>query len=87
LYDVQGADREFVVVDDACMCIRHELSAPVMYSAPVERWSRTLSRPMQVETAFSSTENIPPKPQHSSMREGSAISMPSTIVSRSRSFE
>lgn len=33
---MQGADREFVVVDDACMCIRHELSAPVMYSAPVE---------------------------------------------------
>ena len=48
------------------MCIRQELSAPVMYSAPVERWSWSLSRPMQTEVAASSTENMPPKPQHSS---------------------
>ena len=41
------------------MCIRQELSAPTMYSAPVAIWSFTLSRPMQTDTACSSTANIP----------------------------
>ena len=70
-----------------CMCIRHDESAPVMYSAPVSMCRRTLARPMATETAFSSTENIPPKPQHSSRRSGSMTSTPSTSDSRSRSFE
>lgn len=70
-----------------CMCIRQEESAPVMYSAPVAVWRATFARPMATETAFSSTENMPPNPQHSSRRSGSAISMPSTMASRSRSFE
>ena len=70
-----------------CWCIRHEASAPVMYSAPVAMWRRTLSRPIATDTAFSSTENMPPKPQHSSRRSGSTTSTPSTIASRSRNFE
>src|SRR3712207_5454994 len=69
-----------------CMCIRHELSAPVIYSAPVPIWSFTLSRAMQTDTACSSTANIPPNPQHSSVWEGSNTSTPSTRPSRLRNL-
>ena len=53
-----------------CMCIRHDESGPVMYSAPVAMWRSILSSPMRFDTSGSSTENIPPKPQHSSLRSG-----------------
>jgi regulator of cell morphogenesis and NO signaling len=38
------------------------------------------------ETASSSTANIPPKPQHSSLRSGSTTSTPSTKESKSRNL-
>ena len=50
-------------------------------------WRCTFARPIATETAPSSAENMPPKPQHSSRRSGSATSTPSTSESRSRSFE
>ena len=45
-----------------------------------------LVRPMQTDTACSSTANIPPKPQHSSIWLGSKTSIPSTRFSKSRNL-
>jgi hypothetical protein len=63
-------------------CIRHDMSGETMYSAPAARWSATLSWPILADTGSSSTENVPPKPQHSSTRSGCTISIPFTAPSR-----
>lgn len=65
------------------MCMRHEESGPVTYSAPVAMCLFIFSSPIRVETAGSSMENMPPKPQHSSFLSGSWMVMPSTSCKRS----
>ena len=78
----QNAPKDYYIINP-CMCIRHEESGPVMYSAPVAIWRFILSCPIRAETSGSSIENIPPNPQHSSTLSGSTTSMPSTIWSKS----
>ena len=55
-------------------------------SAPASVWSATRSLPMAPETADSSTEKMPPNPQHSSGRFSSASSMPSRVTSSDRTL-
>jgi hypothetical protein len=58
-------------------CIKQLISEPVMYSALCRMWSATRSLPIFTDTASSLTQNVPPKPQHSSVRSRSISSMPS----------
>ena len=46
------------------MCIRHELSPAVQYSAPVASTLRILSASTAVDTSAFFTANVPPNPQH-----------------------
>ncbi len=73
----------FCLLATPCRCIRHELSGPVMYSAPVAICLVSLSSPIREDTSGSSMENMPPNPQHSSTLSGSRTVIPSTRESRS----
>src|SRR6202023_4098602 len=68
-------------------CMRQELSAPGITSAPARSWSATRSRPMAQETASSLTAKVPPNPQHSSARDSSASCRPSIPSKSARVFE
>ena len=59
-----------------CKCIRQDMSTAVRISAPAWMKSSIRSVPIRVETAASETQNVPPKPQHSSGRSGSPHSIP-----------
>ena len=64
-----------------------EPSADTTCVAPEAAWSATLSCPIFTEVAGSSTEKVPPKPQHSSGRLTSAISTPRTLRSSASGLE
>ena len=63
------------------MCIRHELSAAAQYSARVSRMQRSLSLSIAIDVSAFLTENVPPKPQHSSEWGSSTRSIPRTARS------
>src|SRR3954452_10021439 len=51
-------------------CITHDVPGETMYAAPASRWSATLSWPIFADTGSSNTDNVPPRPQHSSTSSG-----------------
>ena len=63
------------------MCIRHELSTAHSTCAPVLITAAHLSAPMAAEMSGFLTENVPPKPQHTSAEGSSARSSPRTARS------
>lgn len=56
---MDNSNRQMFPFDDALHVHQAGTVRPTMYSAPVAIWSFTLSRPMQTDTACSSTANIP----------------------------
>ncbi len=76
-------DRHLLFLGDSCHVHQTGRIRTVTYSAPVAMWRLILSSPIRVETAGSSIENIPPNPQHSSLRSGSWMVIPSTIFNKS----
>ena len=69
------------------ICIRHDISAPVIICALEFRWSLILSFPIATETASSATLNVPPKPQHSSSLFKVISSILGTFSKRFFNFE
>ena len=63
------------------ICMRHDPSTAVTTEAPVDSIAAHLSSHIAVEVAAFFTENVPPKPQHSSARGSSHSSSPRTFRS------
>ena len=69
------------------MCMRQELSAAQSTSASVSRTLRTLSEHIAADTAGFFSENVPPKPQHSSAPPSGTSVRPRTCDNRSSGRE
>src|ERR1700688_2515181 len=63
------------------ICIRHPQSFATTTSAPLSLIRAILSSSIEAEICGNFTENIPPKPQHSSRSRSSRILIPPTALS------
>ena len=68
------------------MFIRQPRSPASSAPAPVPVTAAVLSRTMAVEMSGYLTQNVPPKPQHTSASGSSASVSPSTFASRARGW-